>query len=186
MSTNIIEQIQVNLKYPPLHKVDPNIQETKAEYENTNAEKLAQAAIPAVVAALYKFSKTDEGAEALLKTQNSEDWLNILYNGKENEAVEKIARYAAISKDEAEVHMEDIAEESIRLLRESTGDLPTAEKIKSYMNTQRHNVLVYLPAALAIGDLLNDEAMDDRTNKMEGPISNLMHKIEEKFSGGGN
>ena len=58
MSTNIIEQIQTNLEYPPLHKIDPNIQETKPEFEHTGAEKLAQAAIPAVVAALYKYSKT--------------------------------------------------------------------------------------------------------------------------------
>ena len=32
-------------------------------------------------------------------------------------------------------------------------------------------------------DLLNDDSLDDRTNKMEGPISNLMHTIENKFSG---
>lgn len=184
MSTNIIEQIQINLEYPPLHKIDPNIQETKPEFEHTGAEKLAQAAIPAVVAALYKYSKTDDGAARLLKTTSSEDWLSILYNGKEREAVEKIARYASVSKGEAEIHMEDIADESIRLVKEAAGAKPTPEKIKSYMNDQRHNVLVYLPAALAIGDLLNDEAMDDRTNKMEGPISNFMHKIEDKFSGG--
>jgi hypothetical protein len=35
-----------------------------------------------------------------------------------------------------------------------------------------------------MGDLLNDEALDDRTNKMEGPISNFMHKIENNLSGG--
>jgi len=35
------------------------------------------------------------------------------------------------------------------------------------------------------GGLLHDETMDDRTNKMEGPISNFIHKIEDKFSGSG-
>jgi hypothetical protein len=29
---------------------------------------------------------------------------------------------------------------------------------------------------------LQDETIDDRTNKMEGPISNLMHNIEKGFS----
>ena len=54
------------------------------------------------------------------------------------------------------------------------------------MSGQRHNILVYLPAALQLGDLLNDNAMDDRTNKMEGPVSNFMHNIENKLSGGGS
>jgi hypothetical protein len=35
------------------------------------------------------------------------------------------------------------------------------------------------------GDILHDETLDDRTNKMEGPISNFMHKIEDKLSGAG-
>jgi len=35
---------------------------------------------------------------------------------------------------------------------------------------------------LQIGKLLNDSTLDDRTNKMEGPISGLMHAIEKKFS----
>jgi hypothetical protein len=37
-----------------------------------------------------------------------------------------------------------------------------------------------------MGDVLNDGGMDDRTNKMEGPVSNLMHKIENKLGGGDN
>jgi hypothetical protein len=53
------------------------------------------------------------------------------------------------------------------------------------MNDQRHQVLVYLPAPLQLGDLIHDESLDDRTNKMEGPVSNFMHKIEDKLSQGG-
>jgi hypothetical protein len=53
------------------------------------------------------------------------------------------------------------------------------------MSDQRHHILVYLPASLQLGELLNDSGMDDQTNKMEGPISNLVHNIENKFSGGG-
>jgi hypothetical protein len=60
------------------------------------------------------------------------------------------------------------------------------EGVRNYMNSQRHNILVYLPAALNIGDVLNDEGLDDKTNKMEGPVSNFMHKIENTLSGGGN
>ena len=54
------------------------------------------------------------------------------------------------------------------------------------MKGQRHNILLYLPAAMQMGDLLNDDTLDDRTNKMEGPISNFVHTIENKLSGGGS
>ena len=52
------------------------------------------------------------------------------------------------------------------------------------MNGQRHNILVYLPAALSMGDVLDDETLDDKTNKMEGPVSSFMHKIENTLSDG--
>ena len=38
--------------------------------------------------------------------------------------------------------------------------------------------------AMNLGDVLNDETLDDKTNKMEGPISNMMHKIENNMSDG--
>ena len=86
----------------------------------------------------------------------------------------------------AEETMEDIAREAVIIIHEGPGENPSAEKIRNYMSSQRHHILVYLPPALKMGDLLNDNTMDDRTNKMEGPISNLMHGIENKFSGGGS
>ena len=68
-----------------------------------------------------------------------------------------------------------------------TQQLPVEEtKKESYlqnlMTTQRHEILRYLPTGLNLGELLNDETLEDKTNKMEGPISSLMHKIEGSFS----
>jgi len=184
MATNIIEAIQKNLESPALQKVDPNIQETKEKYHQAITEKLAQAAIPAVLTAFYKFLRTDDGCKKLISADPAEDWLGILYKEKEEEAVEKVAQYAAVTKNQAEGYMENTADEAARLIKESAGDPASPEKIKTYMNGQRHHILVYLPAALNMGDLLNDEALDDRTNKMEGPISNFVHKIENNLSGG--
>ena len=185
MTTNIAELIQINLEYPPLQKIDPNIQEIKKIYLASGIQKLAQAGIPAVLAALYKFSKTDEGAAKIVHTTNHEDWLKIFYSGKEQEAVEKVAHYAEMETDEVEAHMENIADEAIRIVKEHAGSDSTIDQVRTYLKAQRHNILVYLPADLSIGDLLNDDTIDDRTNKMEGPISNFMHKIENKFAGGG-
>ena len=182
MSTNIVEQIQTNLEYAPLQKIDPNHQEIKKVYLASSPEKLAQAAIPAVLAALYKFSKTDEGAAKIVHTANHEDWLKIFYSGKESEAVEKVAQYASVETGEAETHMENIADEAVRLVKENAGTDLSIDKVRTYLKDQRHNILVYLPADLSIGDLLDDDTIDDRTNKMEGPVSNFMHSIEKIFS----
>jgi hypothetical protein len=186
MAINIIEEIQKNLAYPPLQKVDPNVQEVKEKHQQSTTEKLSQAAIPAVLTAIYRFTRTDEGCEKIIKGANDEDWLCIIYKGKDEEAVEKVADYAGVKPGEANTYMENIADEAVKIIRTAAGTNPTPEKIKSYMNTQRHHILVYLPAALKFGDLLNDEGLDDRTNKMEGPVSNLMHKIENNMSGGGD
>ena len=184
MATNIIETIQMNLGYSHLQKVDPNIQDTKLHEDQASIEKLAQAAIPAVLTALYKFTRTESGCRQLLTTHTSGDWLNILCSGKEKDVVEKVAHYAIVTENQAQSHMENIAEEAVKIVKEAAGTPATPEKIKVYMNGQRHNILVHLPAALYLGDVLNDEGLDDKTNKMEGPVSNLMHKIENRFSDG--
>ncbi len=186
MAINIVEEIQKNLAYPPLHKVDANIQEIKEKYEQSSQEKLAQAAIPAVLTAMYKLTRTVEGSEKLINFSKDDEWMPLIYQGKDEEAVEKVADYAGVKPGQSNSYMEKIAREAVKIVKKAAGDDPEPEKIKNYMNTQRHQILVYLPAALKMGDLLNDEALDDRTNKMEGPISNQMHRIENTFSEGGD
>ena len=181
---NLVETIQSQLGFPPLQKIDPNIQETKEKIPGHSQEKLGQAAIPAVLTALYKFTRTDEGCDAILQDRNGIDWLHTIYQEKEEMAVEKVARYAGVSNELAASAMEKIANESIVTIKNSNGEHPTCESVKTFMDTQRHNILVHLPAAMQMGDLLNDETLDDRTNKMEGPVSGFMHKIENALSKG--
>ena len=187
MATNIIETIQQNLEYPPLRKIDPNIQEAVDKPELSRVEKLSQGVIPAVLAGIYKLSRKDEGASSIihLQSNNNAGLLSHIFEEAENEAVQKVAQYGEASETDVRNHMEIVAAESIRIIRKAVGENADGEKVKKYLTGQRHNILVYLPAALAFGDLLHDETLDDRTNKMEGPISNFMHKIENKFSGSG-
>jgi hypothetical protein len=182
MANNLVETIQNNLGFPPLQKIDPNIQETKEKFSRSSEEKLAQAAIPAVLTALYNFSRSSNESQLIL-SGNEQDWLATIFEGKEASAVEKVAAYAGITDSEAESAMENVADEAVNTLRESAGPKGNAETIRTLMGDQRHHILVYLPAALQLGDLLNEDSLDDRTNKMEGPISNFMHSIESKFSG---
>jgi len=177
MFTNIAEAIQKNLGYTPLKKVDPNTQEIKEVREMTPGEKLSQAGIPAVLAAMIKYSDGKEGIN-LLAVKKNKNWLSTIYYGKEKDAIKKVADYAGVAAEEAERHMENISDEAVRIVND-TLKTPDAEKLRSFMNSQRHSILSHLPAAMKMGDILNEETFDDRTNKMEGPVSSFLHKIED-------
>ena len=179
MVTNLVDAIQKSLGYPPLEKVDPNSQEIKGAKKMSSAQKLPQAAIPAVLAAMIKYSDGPEGIN-LLTLHENRNWLGTFYGGKEKDAVRKVANYAGVSEDEAQRNMEDISNEAARLVINSVKNAD-AEKLRSYMNSQRHTILSHLPAVLKMGDILNEETFDDRTNKMEGPVSSFLHKIENRI-----
>jgi hypothetical protein len=177
MVTNIVEAIQQKLGYQPLKKVDPNTQEIKEANKMSAEEKLPQAAIPAVLAAMIKYSDSKDGVTLLSANENS-DWLQTIYCGKEGEVVTKVADYAGVSADEARTQMENIAREGVYIARDVV-KTPDPEKLRSFMNSQRHSILSHLPAAMKLGDVLNEETFDDRTNKMEGPVSSFLHRIED-------
>ena len=184
MATNIIEAIQMRLGYAQIQKVDPNSQDIKKSTDPILIEKLGQAAIPAVLTALYHYTRTDNGCRQLLANTENRDWLTEICAGREKLAVENVAKYAGVTLNQAASHMETIADEAVQVVRTAVGPDATPEKIKTYMNSQRHNILVYLPAALNMGDVLNDETLDDKTNKMEGPVSSFMARTVNTLSDG--
>jgi hypothetical protein len=178
MTLNIIETIQRNLGLGNLEKVDPNTQEP-AHHEHS----LAQAAIPTVLLGLYKYANTEIGAAEILHG-NSENWLDEFFGNRKQEAAEKIAAYTG--KNDADILqvMERIANEAVRIIREKAPSHASPAQAKAFIMAQRSDILKRLPAELQIGDLLNDNTLDDRTNKMEGPMSDQMHFFEKLFSGG--
>src|SRR6266487_4689705 len=109
---NLLESVQINLGYKPLEKVDPNIQEIKTAREMTPDQKLAQAAIPAVLAALIKYSDSNDGTNII--TMENADWLRLIYREKETEVINKVAEYAGVSVDQTSASMKKIAEESVK------------------------------------------------------------------------
>jgi hypothetical protein len=177
MVTNILEAVQKRLGYEPLKKVDPNTQETKDVATKKGDDKLSQAAVPAVLAAMIKYSEKKEGIQ-MLSGEPDIDWLTKFYNGKDAEAIGKVSEYAGVSREAAENEMKKVADEAVAITREEV-KTPDAEALRTFMNSQRHNVLGHLPASMKIGDVLNDDSLDDRTHKMEGPISGFLHKIED-------
>lgn len=182
MNKNIVESIQSNLGYAPLRKVDPNFQEVSEQAVNPNIlpESFAQAAIPAALVGLFAYVHTKEG-EQEVKNAAHNNWLDAIYGKHSEEVIQRVANYASTDPGITRKEMEKITNEAVRLINKEQKD----GEVKMYLVNQRNTILSYLPAALKLGDLLNNDALDDRTNKMHGPMSDHMHWLEKFFSSSG-
>ncbi|MBX3255462.1 MAG: hypothetical protein KF862_15080 [Chitinophagaceae bacterium] len=181
MAENILEAVRQQLGHGPIQKVDPNSQEVKHVEALSSGEKLAQAAIPAVLTAFLMFTKSDDNAKQVLN--HSHIGLQDLFAGKQNEVVKSIVDYCGAPAAEVENTMEKITQQVVPVLLHAAGPEPAAEKICSYLAGQRHTILTHLPASLQLGELLGDNSLDDRTNKMEGPVSSIAQTIGNALSG---
>jgi vacuolar-type H+-ATPase subunit H len=179
MSQNLIEKVQQNLGYPPLQKMDPNTDEAK---NHKPVDAFPQAVLSAVLTALYRYVQSDEGAENFLRIANATDWADEIFDEHKDEAIENIADYANQAEAEVESETSVIVNETKAVVKGSLGDNATIKDVKNFFTNERNNIVAYLPPALHMGDWLNDTALDDNTNKMEGPISSLMHSIGNVFS----
>lgn len=186
MSLNLLKTVQENLGYPALHKIDPNTQKIKTDTDNTALEKshrLGQAAIPATLIALYKYSRADEGAENILHVATSTDWTGFIFLDHREEAIGKIMAYSGRKTEEVITEINRIATEAVNIIHQQIGEKGTIKDVKNVLINSKNDVLSYLPEDIQIGKLLNDSTIDDKTHKMEGPVSSLMHAIGGSFSG---
>lgn len=185
-TTNIIELLQQALNSKPLQKVSPNTQEVKkSAADTTNASKLMQAVVSAVLTGIYKITRTPGGAEQVLRGNLSTTWGDLLFGENKAALVSRIVTYSVSSPPTVEGEIELAANEAASIIKAHAGGNKTAaaDDVLVYMKGQRNNILHYLPAALQLGALLHDDTLDDHTHKMDGPISGLMHTIEKVFSG---
>lgn len=180
MSVNIIELLSRQYGLDKLPKIDPNTQDITEKHLGTT-DLLLQAVIPSILAGFYKYSRNESNAEMILQKDEKSDWLDILYGGDKKALIQKIAQYAVVPEQEVTTKMETVAIDARRLLLDNASPA-TGPRIKNLLTDQRHGILNHLPAAIGIGNALNDTTLDDRTNKMEGPVSSLMHAIEKQFS----
>ncbi len=181
MSVNLLQQVQQLLGYPELKKIDPNTGSIFTD-EKARQNLFGQAAIPAVLTALYKYVQSDEGAEQVLRGNPSTDWAGKIFHENKQDAVEKIKSYADAEPENATTKMNEIAATAVRIVKNHLSETATIKEVKSFFLNQRNNILPYLLPALSMGDLLSDDTIDDNVNKMEGPISSLMNSIGSAFS----
>ena len=180
MSINLLKTIQENESYPELQKIDPNAQHEQGNDVVQNIS-FSQVATTAVLAGLYKYSQSDEGASQLLNSETN-TWADKIFDADKIAAVQKVADYSKVSYDEANSTMNAIANNAVNLVRENMGSNNDIKDVKSFMKTQRTDILLYLPPELNMGQILHDNTIDDNTNKMEGPISSLIKNIGNAFS----
>ena len=176
MKEDIIKRIETSLGGNALPKIDPNTQQPVTDH----AVSIDDAAVPAILAGLYKKTRNEEGATELIEKKGNSIFEIIFGDQKENVA-KSVADYAGVSEADALTEMQDVADVSREyVVNDLKHNTPTL--LMDFFTAQRTHILTHLPAALNVGELLNDSTIDDQTNKMEGPMSGLMHGIEKLFS----
>lgn len=183
MAVNILEELLKKFNLSALKKVDPNTQKVEVKTDEEREHKLIQALAPAAVAGIYDAARSEEGLSFLAGTAGSPDWLSLLFGNNAPEVKQRIADYTSNSTDAVQTHFNSVAAEAVNILRtNATGD-DKKISVRDLVGSQRDWFLPFLPAELKIGSLLEDNTMDDRMNKMEGPVSSFMHKVETVFTG---
>lgn len=175
---NLIENIQQQLGGAVLKKIDPNTQEPVVD--DIIEDKLNQAAIPAVLIILYKYTRRDEGAAYILNGNLTANWLETMMEDETNDVVNRVANYSNVTEAIAAERMELIAKQAAGLIQNAHP--ADAQGVKDIVAAERNNILTYLPPSLQMGELLNDTTLDDNVRKMEGPVSSLMNKLSNAFS----
>ncbi len=182
MSINLLEAVQQNLGYPALQKIDTITDQVLENDKTPDEDKFSQAAIPSVLTALYRFVQSDQGATDILQKDVTTNWVATIFDDNRKEAIQTIATYAEQSKEDPIAKMNEIANEAVRIMKETLSADAGVKEVKVFFADQKSNILLYLPPALHMGELLHDNTLDDNTNKMEGPISSLINSIGSIFS----
>lgn len=179
---NLTEILQQHFEYAPLLKIDPNTQ--GVAIKDTPVEtSIGQAAIPVILIGLYKFSRTDPGAAAIVSGDSTPDWVHTIFSDQSSKIIKRVSEYAATTYENTESTLNNIAGKAVEVIKEAVAPDYKLPAVKELMSAQRNDILTYLPAVLHTGELIDDPTVDDRTNKMEGPVSSLIQAIGSGFTG---
>jgi hypothetical protein len=189
MATKLIDSLNSQMGFPILEKEEPGQDNRKQP-----PKSLKQVAIPVALAGIYQLAASEEGAKRILEhlrnerrsleNLNAHDCLQLTFGSNEESIVNSLAEYTSSTKEDTKDELNEATRKAyLLILQEIVSEQTKPEDITRYMVDQRHSILVHLPAELKLGHLLGDDTLDDVSNKMEGPITNLMHNLGESFSG---
>ena len=177
---NIIETVQSNLGFEALKKIDPNTQETTGDDTAMGNSAIAQAGIPAILLGIY--NQLEESPNLSLLDSEQGNLLEKIFGKSAELVVEQIDNYSKIKDKHSTQQLEHIAAESLRVIRQKLGDRTDENAIRNFVSKNKPDTLLYLPPSLDLGTILHNNNLDDRTGKMEGPVSSFMRKIEKAFN----
>ncbi len=181
MQESIIQQVIAQLGLPEIDKVDPNLQDIPDRKSLTGLQKLTQAVVPAVLLGIANIVTDEPGAH---EAAGSERLLSVqrIFPNRYEDIVQSIVRYAGATEQEVRSLMNQVAITTEFIIRDRIGEDLSLLKVRDYIIGEKHHIYFYLPPQLQMGTLMGDASQDDRTKKMEGPFSNIMHKIEDGLS----
>ena len=181
---NIIETIQKNLGFDALKKIDPNTQETTGADTAIGNSAIAQAGIPAVLMGIYNKLEDNPDINALSATSGNlpGNLLESIFGKSTDIVVQQIDNYSKIKDKHSVQQLEHIASESLRVVKENIGDKTDEISVRNFIAKNKPDILLYLPPSLELGTILKNNNLDDRTGKMEGPVSTFMRRVEKAFN----
>jgi hypothetical protein len=180
---NIIETIQKNLGFDNLKKIDPNTQETEGTETVLGNSAVAQAGIPAILIGIY--NKLEENPDLSVFETEKGTLLENIFGKSTKVVVSQVENYSKVQDKHIAQQLEHIACESLRVIKEGIGDTIDKNHIRNFVAKNKPDTLLYLPPSLELGTILKNNNLDDRTGKMEGPVSSFMHKVEKAFNTAG-
>lgn len=183
MAINLVESVQQKLNIEELQKINPDTGEAIDNGKPLNS--FYQLAVPAVLTGLYSFTRLDDKNKAALQMSPG-SVLSSIFGDYKNSVISKIADSTGTSVPETTDKLEQIGTTSIDVVKENLSEKPLDSDVKKFFTGQRHTILSYLDPSLQLGKYIQDDTIDDSTNKMEGPVSNLIQNIGQIFSGSGN
>ncbi len=178
---NLIETLTKHFGYDPLAMIDPNTQDIVHIKGEADLHRFSQAGIPVVLVGFHRLLASDAGTKEILYPNSSTNWVSKIFGNDATEVVNRVNAYSGFDQAGTEAKLNDIATKAASLIKEAAPS-EKAVDIKAVLESQIDNILTYLPPSLHLGDLLDENTLDDRTHKMEGPISTLIQAIGSGFS----
>jgi hypothetical protein len=177
---NIIETVQSNLGFEALKKIDPNTQETTGDETAMGNSAIAQAGIPAILLGIYNLLEENPDITKLDVEQGN--LLDKIYGKSAETLVKRIDEYSKFRDKHSAQQLEHIACECVRVIKLHLGERPNETTVRNFVAKNKPDTLLYLPPSLDLGSILKNNNLDDRTGKMEGPVSSFMRTVEKAFN----
>jgi hypothetical protein len=151
MTNKLIRHLQEYLG-AHIEKINPNTQAVDDSVPHHRYDLLAQAAVPAVLAAFYKFTRMENGVKEIVADNGKQPPLDYLLGNNKMEVVKRIADYATVPEDQAENIMDAVADECLRFVKNELGSTYSPENLQYYFADNRQTILGHLPADLKMGE----------------------------------